>query len=433
MRKAKKPEATTTAQKHRSNRVRIEDLSDLYERCAGVDVHKSAVTACVISGAGQQTEGEIREYGTTTADLRELRQWLQQAGVTHIAMESTGVYWHPVWQILERPEFTLVLANAREVRNMPGRKTDQADAIWLATLLRKGLIKASFIPPAEVRRLRDLCRSRSSLVRDRTRVVQRVEKVLEAANIKLDTVASDLMGVGPRKMLDRLAEGETDAGQLAELALRGMRSKIPQLAKALEGSFRPHQLFLLKQLLEQFDFLNRQIEQLEGEIEKYARPFEQQVAQLDSMPGVNRIAAISLLAETGVDMSQFSTPGQFCRWARMTPGNNISAGRKRSAATGKGNRWLRGMLVQCAWAATHQRDSYLSAQYKRVLHRGRQRALVAVGHSMLEAIWHMLRKGQDYADPGADYFEKQNLEQQKHACVKRLRNLGFDVELRPAA
>ena len=418
----------------RSEKVRIEDLSDLYERCAGIDVHKSSVTVCAICGGeGQGAEGEVVEFGTTTADLRELRQWLVEKGVTHIVMESTGVYWCPVWQILEGPGLELLLANAKQVRNMPGRKTDQADAIWLATLLRKGLLKGSFIAPAEIRALRDLCRSRSSLVHDRTRVVQRIEKLLEMANIKLDTVATDLMGMGPRKMIEGLAAGETDPVKLAELALGRMRPKIPELVKALEGSFRPHQIFLLKQRLEQFDFLSAAIEAVEKEIEVAAHPFEEQIRRLDTVPGINRIAATSLLGEIGVDMSQFPTPGQLCRWARISPGNHETGGKQRSGKTGPGNRWLRGMLVQCAWAASHDKDSYLSAQYRRLLHRGKQRALVGVAHSMLAALWHMLQRGEDYRDLGADYFEKQNLEGQKRACINKLQKLGFRVQLQPAA
>jgi transposase len=316
---------------------------------------------------------------------------------------------------------------------MPGRKTDQADAVWLATLLRKGLIKGSFIAPPQVRALRDLCRSRASLVHDRTRVVQRIEKVLEEANIKLDTVASDLMGVGPRMMLEELIRGETDTTKIAELALGRMRSKIPQLVAALEGYFRPHQTFLLKQLLNQFDDLCRRIERFEQQIEEYSRPFAKQMARLDSVPGIDRLSAAAILSETGVDMDPFPTPQQFCRWATIAPGNNKTAGKQRNGKIGRGNRWLRGSLTQCAWAATHDKNSYFAAQYHRLLHRGKGRALVGVGHSMLAAIWHMLRRDVEYHELGADFFEKQNLEGLKKTYLKKLERLGFKVSVEPIA
>ena len=370
----------------RTNKVNIDALVDLYERCAGIDVHKETVTVCVIRpGSDGAVQGEMVSYGTTTRQLRQLSQWLQECGVTQVVMESTGVYWRPVWQILEAGGFHLWLANAKQVRNMPGRKTDQADAVWLATLLRKGLTKGSFIAPPRIRTPRDLCRSRTSLVRDRTRVVQRIEKVLEEANIKLDTVASDRMGVG-----------------------------------ALEGCFRPHQTFLLKQLLDQFDDLCRRIELFEQQIEEYARAFDKPMARLDAVPGIDRLSAAAILSETGVEMEPFPTPQQFCRWATIAPGNNKTAGKQRNGKIGKGNRWLRGSLTQCAWAATHDKKSYFAAQYRRLLHRGKQRALVAVAHSMLAAIWHMLRRDVEYHELGADYFEKQNLER-----------LGFKVSLEP--
>ncbi len=252
----------------KGTKVRIEDLQDIYQFCAGIDVHKAGVTVCAICGRGAELEAEVVEYGTTTAELRQLGEWLREQGVTHVVMESTGVYWRPVWQILESAGFHLLLANAKKVRNVPGRKTDQSDSIWLATLLCKGLIQGSFIPPQEIRALRDLCRSRASLVRDRTRVIQRIEKVLEEGAVKLDVVASDLVGVSGLRMLKQLAEGETDTTAMAELALGRLRSKIPQLIEALEGSFRPHQLFLLRELLEQYDYLCKKVERFEIQIEE---------------------------------------------------------------------------------------------------------------------------------------------------------------------
>jgi len=417
----------------KGTKVRIEDLQDIYEFCAGIDVHKAGVTVCAICGRGAELEAEVVEYGTTTAELRQLGEWLREQGVTHVVMESTGVYWRPVWQILESAGFHLLLANAKKVRNVPGRKTDQSDSIWLATLLRKGLIQGSFIPPQEIRALRDLCRSRASLVRDRTRVIQRIEKVLEEGNVKLDVVASDLVGVSGLRMLKQLAEGETDTTAMAELALGRLRSKIPQLIQALEGSFRPHQLFLLRELLEQYDYLCKKVERFEIQIEEYARPFEEQIQRLDAIPGVNRLSATAILSEIGVDMSRFPTPQQLCKWATICPGNRESAGRKKPGKTGRGNHWLRGTLTQCSWAASHDKNTYLAVQYRRLLHRGKQRALVGVAHSVLNIIWHLLKHQIEYQDLGVDYFERQNLEGQKRAYVKKLEKLGFTVKIEPAA
>jgi transposase len=277
-------------------KIRIQELADIYERCAGIDVHKDSVSVCLIApGSTGKAEGEVQQFGTMTRHLKELSVWLQEHGVTHVVMESTGVYWMPVWQILEAGGFQLLLANAKAVRNMPGKKTDTADCVWLATLLRKGLIQASYIPPTEIRCLRDLCRARTSLVRDRSRVVQRIQKLLETANIKLDSVASDVMGVSGRKMLEELAAGETDPEKLAAHALGRMRPKIPQLVLALEGHFQPHQIFLLRQWLEHFDHLTAKIEQFEKEVEQYVLPFEPIIIRLDAMPGIDRISGITLL------------------------------------------------------------------------------------------------------------------------------------------
>ena len=416
-------------------KIQIQELKDVVERCAGIDVHKKTVSVCVIRGEGSQpAEGEVRQYGTTTRELQDLSNWLKQREVRHIVMESTGVYWKPVWQILESAGFHLLLANAKAVRNMPGKKTDTADCVWLATLLRKGLIQPSFIPPAEIRALRDLCRGRTTLVRERTRMVQRIEKLLEEGNIKLDCVISDLMGVSGRKMLEELAAGETDAEQLAELALGRMRPKIPQLVLALEGHLRPHQIFLLKQWLAHFDELSSRIEKFEQEIEVYVLPFEPVLGALDAAPGVDRLSGATILSEIGVDMRAFPTAAQFCSWATLCPGNQESGGKRGSGRTRKGNRWLRGIMTQSAWAATHVKDSYYRAQYKRLAPRiGKQRALVAVAHSMLTAIWFMLAHNREYAELGADFFDRQNVEGQKRAAVKRLQRLGFTVTLQRAA
>jgi transposase len=417
-------------QTNRAVKVRIEDLADLHRCCAGIDVHKASVTVCVICGGD---EAEVAQYGTTTNELKQLKAWLARKAVTHIVMESTGVYWKPVWQILEQGGFHLLLANARQVRNMPGRKTDQADAIWLATLLRKGLIEGSFIPPAEVRALRDLCRSRTSLLHDRTRIVQRLEKVLEEANIKLDTVVSDLMGISGQRMLEKMSEGVTDPIELADLALGKLRPKIPQLVEALEGSFLPHQLFLLKELLAQHEELSERMQRFEEKIEEYARPFEPAVVRLIGIAGLDRRSALGVLSEIGADMTRFPSAEQLARWAVICPGNKESAGKRLSGRTGAGNPWIRAILVQCAWAATRKKDTYFRAQFRRLLHRGKKRAIVAVAHSILKVIWHLLRRDLDFKDLGADYFEKQNLDLHKRVCVRKLEKMGFTVTLAPTA
>jgi transposase len=417
-------------QNPRAVKVRVEDLTDLHHSCAALDVHKAQVTVCVID---ESQEAEVAEYGATTNELKQVEQWLVSKGVTHVVMESTGVYWKPVWQILEQGGFHLLLANARQVRNMPGRKTDQADAIWLATLLRKGLIQGSFIPPAEVRALRDLCRSRTSLLHDRTRIVQRLEKTLEQANIKLDTVVSDLMGLSGQRMLGKMAEGVADPIQLADLALGKLRAKIPQLIQALEGSFLPHQLFLLKELLAQHQELTERMQRFEEKIEEYARPFESAVVRLTRIPGLDRRSAVGILSEIGADMTRFPSAEQLARWAMICPGNKQSAGKQLSGRIGAGNPWIRAILVQCAWAATRKKDSYFRAQFRRLLHRGNKRAIVAVAHSILKVIWHLLRRQLDYQDLGADYFEKQNLNAHKRAYVRKLEKMGFTVTLAPRA
>jgi transposase len=414
----------------RSKRVRLNDLADVHERCAGIDVHKASVTVCLSTGGG---EGELRQYPTTTGGLRELKQWLTESAVTHVVMESTGVYWQPVWQILEEEHYQLLLANARQVRNMPGRKTDGEDAAWLATLLRKGLIRGSFIPPVEVRALRDLCRTRATLVTERATVSQRVEKVLEQANIKIDTVVTDVMGVSSRRMIEELLAGRTDREEIAELALGALRNKIPQLIEALDGHILPHQNTMLQSLLRQFDFLSREIEGLEEAIREYSRPFAFEVALLDEIPGIDLIAAATLIGEIGIDMSCFPTPEQFCRWSTMAPGNNESGGKKKSGSIGQGNTWLRRIMVQIAWAATRTKGSYFSAQFVRLLRRGSQKALVAVAHSILRVVWHMLTRKTRYRELGADYFQRRDFQQIVRSHVRKLEAMGLKVQIQSAA
>jgi transposase len=319
------------------------------------------------------------------------------------------------------------------VRNMPGRKTDGEDAKWLATLLRKGLIRGSFIPPADVRALRDLCRTRANLVGDRASVSQRVEKILEQANIKLDTVVTDIMGVSSRRMIEELLKGETDRARIAELALGAMRSRIPQLQEALDGYFLPHQRTMLRVQLSQFDSLSRAILEIEEAIEAYARPFAPQMEQLDGIPGIDRIAAATIIGEIGVDMNCFPTCEQFCRWATMAPGNNESGGKKKSGSIGKGNTWLRRIMTQTAWAATRTKNSYFAAQFRRLMKRGPQKALIAVAHSLLGVIWHMLTRHTPYRELGADYFQRRDQQHLVRSHVRKLEALGFRVQLQPPA
>lgn len=416
-------------------KVAIEDLADVHERCAGIDVHKDSLSVCVIvSSAGTKAEGEVRQFGTTTGQLRELTAWLEQEGVTHVVMESTGVYWRSVWQVLDNNRLQLLLANAKAVKNMPGRKTDRADCIWLATLLRKGLIRGSFIPPAEIRALRDLCRCRTVLVRLRSQTTLRIQKMLEESNIKLDSVLTDVMGVSGRAMLRSLSEGESDPEKLAQLAVAQVRGKTPQLVQALEGTVKPHQRFVLKQWLDSVEELDRHIAEFEKEIDTYAAPFESQIARLDEIPGINRIAAIGVISEIGVDMSVFATAGKLCAWSGLCPGNNETGGKRRRAPVRSGNRWLRGTLTQCAWAASRTKKSYFHAQYRKLVGRcGNNKTLVAVAHSQLEVIWHMLRHDKPYTDLGADYFERRDLKNKQNTYIRKLEQLGFKVTLEPAA
>lgn len=406
----------------------------LYARCAGLDVHKESVAVCVLTpGVGAEPNREIREFGTTTAELRRLREWLQQVGVTHAAMESTGVYWKPVFNILESA-CQLIVVNARHIKQVPGRKTDKADCAWIASLLRHGLLEASFVPEAEIRQLRDLCRTRTTLVRECVQVGNRLRKVLEDANIKLDSVASDALGVSGREMILALVRGNNDPVELAALARGRLRSKLPELEKALEGQVTAHHRFLLRELMRQLAFLEGQVERFEKQIGRQMRPFEWAAALLVSMPGVDRTAACALIAEIGTDMSRFPTSRHLASWAGLCPGNNESAGKRRSGKSHRGNRWIRGLMTEIAWAASRTKESYSSTQYRRLTgHRGKKRALVAVANSLLQAAWHMLSGRQDYVELGALYLETLHRKEIERNLVRRLEKLGHKVILEPVA
>lgn len=406
----------------------------LYARCAGLDVHKESVTACVLTPSAEaEPNREIREFGTTTGELKRLREWLQQNGVTHAAMESTGVYWKPVFNILESA-CQLIVVNARHMKQVPGRKTDKADCAWIASLLRHGLLEASFVPEAEVRQLRDLCRTRTTLVRECVQVGNRLRKVLEDANIKLDSVASDALGASGRDMILALIKGKSDAVELAALARGRLRTKVPQLEKALEGQVTVHHRFLLRELMRQLAFLEGQVERFEKQITRQMRPFEWAAELLVTMPGVDRTAACALIAEIGTDMSRFPSSQHLASWAGLCPGNNESAGKRRSGKSHRGNRWIRGLMTEIAWAASRTKETYSSTQYRRLTgHRGKKRALVAVGNSLLQAAWHMLTHRQGYIELGAQYLETLHRKEIERNLIRRLEKLGHRVILEPVA
>jgi transposase len=397
----------------------------MYERCAGLDVHKKTVVACVVTPVGQ----EIRTFSTMTIDLLGLSDWLLACGCTHVAMESTGDYWKPVFNMLEGT-FEVLLVNAQHVKAVPGRKTDVKDAAWLAELLQHGLLRASFIPPVAQRELRDLTRYRSTFIRERTTLVNRVQKLLEDANIKLAAVASDIMGVSGRAMLAALLAGYTDPQALADLAKGRLRSKRDQLAKALDGRVKPHHRFVLTELLCQIDSLDETIARFDTQIQEISTPFEAAINLLDTIPGVARPTAEIIVAEIGTDMSRFPSADHLASWAGVSPGNHESAGKRTSGRTRKGNRFLRTVLVQAAHAAARTRSTYLSAQYRRLAtRRGKKRAIMAVAHSILIMAYDMIQRQEPYREAGGDFFDQLQPEHTARRLVKRLEHLGYCVTL----
>lgn len=404
----------------------------LYPRSGGLDVHEQSVVACVRIMEGGKVQRIVETFGTTTRELLRLLEWLQRHGVTHVAMESTGVYWKPVWHLLEG-HFTLVLGNPKEMRNVPGRKSDVQDAVWIADLQAHGLIRSSYVPEAPIQALRDLTRTRTQLSRERARHVQRIQKVLEDANVKLTSVLSDILGLSGRAILKALIRGERDPQHLAKLAHPRVKATARQLADALEGKVTQHHRFLLQLHLGQVESLEGAIQALEQQIEAQLDPFRLQVAHLLTMPGIHLTTAAILLAEIGVEMKHFPTGGHLVAWACLSPQQDESAGKRRNTRTRK-QRWLKTALVQAAWSAVKKRDTYLHAQFVRLrARRGAKKAIVAVAASMLTAAYHMLRDDEDYRDMGADYFQKQDREKAARQLVRRLRNLGFEVELHRAA
>jgi transposase len=396
----------------------------VHERCCGLDVHKRTVVACVLTPAGRQ----VRTFGTVTQELLKLADWLIQEQVSQVAMESTGVYWKPVYNLLEGLGIELLVVNAQHIKTVPGRKTDVKDAEWIADLLRHGLLKASFIPDRGQRELRELIRYRRTLIDQRADVVRRLQKVLEGANIKLGDVASDVMGVSGRAMLRALAEGAQDPAELSQLSKASLRAKRADLKLALEGSVGDHQRFMLRHQLGQIDFLDNEIKAMSDQIGERMRPFEAAILHIDQIPGLGRRSAEAILAEIGVDMSRFPSDKHIASWAKLCPGNNESAGKRRSGWTGKGNPWLRTTMVEAAWAASRSPDTYFGTLYRRIAaRRGKKRAIVAVAHALLVAIYHMLKDGTVYQPLDANHFDHIDRNAVIRRSIRRLERLGLTV------
>ena len=404
----------------------------LYPNCAALDVHKKTVVACHLTRDAQGKDiFTKRTFKTMTADLLALSDWLAAKGATHVAMESTGEYWKPVYNILEG-NFDLVVANSQHVKNVPGRKTDQNDAQWLAELHQHGLIQASFVPPAPQRDLRELTRHRSNFIRERVNLVNRLHKTLESANIKLACVATDVMGVSGRAILDALVAGETSVLLMAELSRGRLRSKRAELEKALEGRVKPHHRFILSELLCQIDSLDETIARFDAQIEAVCRPFEEAIAHIDTVTGVGRAVAEGIVAEVGTDMSRFASADHLSAWAGVAPGNHQSGGKRLSGRIRRGNQHLRRLLVQAAHAAAHTHGTYLAAQYHRLAaRRGKKRAIIAVAHSILVIVYHLISRNEDYNDLGGNYFDQRKPEATVRRLVSRLTQLGYHVELNP--
>lgn len=400
----------------------------LCERCCGLDVHKKMVTACMITPEGKET----RTFSTMTKDLLNLADWLAQHQVTHVAMESTGVFWKPVYNLLEE-DFTAMVVNAHHIKAVPGRKTDVKDAEWIADLLRHGLVRGSFIPDRSQRELRELVRYRRSLIQQRSQVVNRIQKVLEGANIKLSAVATDVVGASGRAMLEAMAGGIEDAKELAAMAKGSLRAKRPALEEALHGLMGDHQRMMLQSQLRHFDFLNKEIARLDEDVAERMRPFEEDTQRIAEIPGLGRRSVEQILAEIGLDMTRFPSAEHLASWARICPGNNESAGKRNNGRTGHANPWLRSTLVEAAWAASRTRDTYLSAQYHRIAaRRGKKRAAVAVAHTILVIIYHMVRNQRCYRDLGGNYFDERHRLNIIRRAVLRIERLGYIVSLEAA-
>lgn len=406
-------------------------METVYSICAGLDVHKATVVVCLRhrDGTGKVRQ-QTRTFGTTTAALLDLSDWLSTSGVTHVAMESTGVYWKPIWNILE-DQFQILLVNAQHIKQVPGRKTDVKDAEWIAQLLQHGLLRGSFVPPRPQRELRELTRQRRKLIQANASVANRIQKVLEDANIKLGSVATDVLGVSGRAMLDALIAGKEEPAQMADHARGRMRRKLPELEQALRGRVTDHHRFLLRLLLDDLKAREGLIARVSERIQEVMpAPMVEAVQRLATIPGVDERVAQTIVAETGPDLGAFATAPQLASWAGLCSGNNESAGKRKSGKTTKGNRWLRAILVQSAWAASRTKGTYLSAQFRRLaVRRGNKRAIVALAHTLLVVIFQLLKKQTDYRDLGADYFDRLDVDRLARGLVRRLEKLGHKVTL----
>jgi transposase len=417
----------------------------IHERVAGLDVHKETVVACVRLMVGGKVSRECQTFDTTTAELEALLAWLTACGCTHVAMEATGVYWKPIWNVLSDGDFELVLANAAHIKNVPGRKTDMNDAMWIADLLACGLIKASFVPKEEIQDLRALLRARKQLTREQSSHVQRIQKTLEDANIKLDSVISDILGVSGRRIIEAMIGGQRNPFKLAELADRRIKAKPKELYDALHGRLTDHHRFMLRLYLGQYDALAAAIVQIDAAVEAAIdrmdaeaaageAPFRALIALLCTIPGIGPLAATMILAEIGRDMSRFPTAGHLLAWAGLCPGQNESAGKRKSSRLRKGAPWLKTTLVQCAWAASRKKESYYKAQFMRLrAKRGPKKAICAVAASMLTAIYHMLKDGTEHRDLGANHFDRRSTEVKVNRLVTQLKKFGYQVALHPVA
>jgi transposase len=415
----------------------------MHERVAGLDVHKETVVACVRIMAAGKASRECRTFDTTTAGLEALLIWLTENGCTHVAMEATGVYWKPVWNILSDGQFELLVANARHIKNVPGRKTDMNDATWIADLVSFELIKASFVPEQEIQELRSLLRARKQLTREQTSHVQRIQKTLEEANIKLDSVITDIMGRSGRRMIEAMIKGVRNPFKLAELADGRIKASRKQLYDALHGRLTDHHRFMLQLHLQQYDALadaiakiDKQvdiaIDQMDAEVAAGQATFRTLISLLGTIPGVSDLAAKTILAEIGTDMGRFPTAGHLLAWAGMCPGQNESAGKRKSSRLRKGSPWLKTLLVQCGWAASRKKDSYYKAQFNRLRGRhGAKKAVCAVAASMLTAVYHMLKDGTEHQDLGANHFDRRSTEIKAKRLAAQIAKLGFQVEIRP--
>jgi transposase len=404
----------------------------LYARCVGLDVHKETVVACVRQFIEGKVNREVQTFRTMTNDLLALSEWLAANGCTHVAMEATGVYWKPVWHILSDGDFELVLANAAHVKNVPGRKSDVSDAVWLADLMAHGLIRGSFVPDNQTQEMRTMLRTRKQLVRERAGHVQRLQKTLEDANIKLESIVSDIVGVSGRAMMEAIIAGESEPAVLADLAHRRLRAKPEELKEALRGRVRKHHRFMLALHLQQINALDAAITAIDEEVEADLGSFREAVELLKTIPGIGDIAAQTILSEIGRDMSRFPTDGHLLSWAGLCPRSDESAGKRRSTRLRKGAPWLKTTIVQCAWSASRMKDGYLPTQYQRLrARRGAKKAVCAVAASMLTAAYHMLKNGTPYHDLGADHLRKKSKTAYARRLVNNLKNLGYGVQLMP--